>query len=132
MSQWTQEKHEEIKENLRLEFYTGHHRDADAAEEALEDCLREIERLQTPYCMGRATIQLVAKEGQAIIAGKAFIAADDLLYKDPYAEIERLKAELEENEKRLIEMQEAAIVFATQLRDAAALLGAMPNGREKR
>jgi hypothetical protein len=64
------------------------------AAKALRRAADAIERLETPYCLGRTTIQTVAAEGQlALESGHSFIAASDLYKKDPYSRITELEAE---------------------------------------
>jgi hypothetical protein len=54
----------------------------------------EIERLRTPVCVGKQIISILAHEGAwKSWDGQALIAADELFHADPYAEIERLKAD---------------------------------------
>jgi hypothetical protein len=74
----------------KLTFGFGWMRKAQAA---LRQAADEIERLSVPYCLGITTIRTLAAEGQAVVAGHAFIAASDLYKQDPYAEVERLKAQ---------------------------------------
>ena len=60
---------------------------------------------ETPYCLGRATIEAVADEGQlALESGHAFIAASDLFKQNPYRRI----AELEAQNKRCVALAETS------------------------
>lgn len=69
--------------------------DAEQLANAVLALCHQVEFLQTPYCLGAATIRRVADEGQIVVGPHAFIAASDLIKQDPYARIEALEPVLE-------------------------------------
>jgi len=65
--------------------------------EIIKSLNARIELLQTPICIGRPLIAILADKGAWVAnggAGAAVVAADELFKANPYDEIDRLKADL--------------------------------------
>ncbi len=67
---------------------------AAAATESLQAEVERLRKASVPVCVGRPLIQILAAEGQWVSEdGQGLIAADGLFRKDPYIELEKLRAE---------------------------------------
>lgn len=80
---------------------------------AVEQLIEEVGRLQkasVPVCVGRELIQILAAEGQWVsMDGHGLIAADGLFRKDPYIELEKAQAEVEELRGKLNCLEQVSV-----------------------
>lgn len=72
------------------------------ATKAIGEIERERNEARVPLCVGKPIIQILAKEGQYLSDDKrGLIAADCLFRKDPYEELDRLRARVAELEEAI-------------------------------
>ena len=71
------------------------------------DCreIAELREATVPICVGKPIIQILAREGQWLSeSGAGVIAADCLFQKDPYTEIDSLRAQLTAAREEIVQL----------------------------